>query len=170
MNKTWFCLILVLLSVTGTFSQNISKTWTLDKEQDNQETFAQGHNLHLDEGIFNISTAKDTLATGDYILQNKLLVLFYSPPQDSIVNYRISALTDSSMTLKEADKEFHFKTEDFNNLEEAVPAKLAKEMVPSAGISFNSIWRGALGMLSLLFIAFLFSSNRRAIKDRKSVV
>ena len=163
MNKTWFCLILVLLSVTGTFSQNISKTWTLDKEQDNQETFAQGHNLHLDEGIFNISTAKDTLATGDYILQNKLLVLFYSPPQDSIVNYRISALTDSSMTLKEADKEFHFKTEDFNNLEEVVPAKLAKEMVPSAGISFNSIWRGALGMLSLLFIAFLFSSNRRAI-------
>ncbi|MBI6119456.1 NupC/NupG family nucleoside CNT transporter [Salegentibacter maritimus] len=163
MNKTWFCLILVLLSVTGTFSQNISKTWTLDKEQDNQETFAQGHNLHLDEGIFNISTAKDTLASGDYILQNKLLVLFYSPPQDSIVNYRISALTDSSMTLKEADKEFYFKTEDFNNLEEVVPAKLAKEMVPSAGISFNSIWRGALGMLSLLFIAFLFSSNRKAI-------
>ena len=163
MNKTWFCLILVLLSVTGTFSQNISKTWTLDKEQDNQETFAQGHNLHLDEGIFNISTAKDTLASGDYILQNKLLVLFYSQPQDSIVNYRISALTDSSMTLKEADKEFYFKTEDFNNLEEVVPAKLAKEMVPSAGISFNSIWRGALGMLSLLFIAFLFSSNRKAI-------
>ena len=163
MNKTWFCLILVLLSVTGTFSQNISKTWTLDKEQDNQETFAQGHNLHLDEGIFKISTAKDTLASGDYILQNKLLVLFYSQPQDSIVNYRISALTDSSMTLKEADKEFYFKTEDFNNLEEVVPAKLAKEMVPSAGISFNSIWRGALGMLSLLFIAFLFSSNRKAI-------
>ena len=163
MNKTWFCLILVLLSVTGTFSQNISKTWTLDKEQDNQETFAQGHNLHLDEGIFKISTAKDTLASGDYILQNKLLVLFYSQPQDSIVNYRISALTDSSMTLKKADKEFYFKTEDFNNLEEVVPAKLAKEMVPSAGISFNSIWRGALGMLSLLFIAFLFSSNRKAI-------
>ncbi|MFT5250705.1 MAG: CNT family concentrative nucleoside transporter, partial [bacterium] len=36
-------------------------------------------------------------------------------------------------------------------------------VIPSQGLSFTSIWRGALGMISLLFIAFLFSSNRRAI-------
>ena len=37
------------------------------------------------------------------------------------------------------------------------------EILPSQGFSFTSIWRGVLGMISLLFIAFLFSSNRRAI-------
>ncbi|WP_246454673.1 NupC/NupG family nucleoside CNT transporter [Hyunsoonleella aquatilis] len=37
------------------------------------------------------------------------------------------------------------------------------EIIPSQGFSFNSLWRGILGMLSLVFIAFLFSSNRKAI-------
>ena len=36
-------------------------------------------------------------------------------------------------------------------------------IIPSQGFSFNSIWRGILGMLSLIFIGFLFSSNRKAI-------
>ncbi|RED50399.1 NupC/NupG family nucleoside CNT transporter [Seonamhaeicola aphaedonensis] len=36
-------------------------------------------------------------------------------------------------------------------------------IIPSQGFSFNSLWRGVLGMMSLIFIAFLFSSNKRAI-------
>lgn len=165
MNKTWFCLILVLLSVTNTFSQNISKTWTLDEEKGNpdQEIFADGNTLSLNEGLFSISKAEDTLAKGDYIFQNKLLVLFYNTPQDSIVNYRVSALTDSSMAINQANREFHFKAEAFNDPEEVIPAPIVKEMIPSAGISFGSIWRGVLGMFTLLLIAFLFSSNRKAI-------
>ncbi len=39
-------------------------------------------------------------------------------------------------------------------------------IIPSQGFSFNSLWRGALGMISLVFIAFLFSSNRKAINWR----
>ncbi|MFD0799346.1 NupC/NupG family nucleoside CNT transporter [Maribacter chungangensis] len=34
------------------------------------------------------------------------------------------------------------------------------------GFSINSLWRGILGMVSLLLLAFLFSSNRRAINWR----
>ncbi|WP_246147060.1 NupC/NupG family nucleoside CNT transporter [Seonamhaeicola marinus] len=37
------------------------------------------------------------------------------------------------------------------------------EIIASQGFSMNSLWRGALGMISLVFIAFLFSSNRKAI-------
>lgn len=36
-------------------------------------------------------------------------------------------------------------------------------IIPSQGFSLNSLWRGILGMLSLVFLAFLFSSNRKAI-------
>ncbi|MEL6483235.1 MAG: nucleoside transporter C-terminal domain-containing protein [Bacteroidota bacterium] len=38
------------------------------------------------------------------------------------------------------------------------------ELVPNQGITVMGIARGALGMLVLIFIAFLFSSNRKAIK------
>lgn len=36
-------------------------------------------------------------------------------------------------------------------------------IIPSEGFSVNSLWRGILGMITLLFIAFLFSSNKKAI-------
>ena len=165
MNKTWFCLILVLFSVTSTFSQDISKTWTLDQDQQEaaQENFINGNTLNLDEGIFSIIKTDDTLARGNYIFQNKLLVLFYNTPKDSIVNYRVSTLTDSSLAINHANKEFHFKDTSFNDPKEVIPAPMVKEMIPSAGLSVSSIARGALGMLTLLIIAFLFSNNRKAI-------
>ncbi len=46
--------------------------------------------------------------------------------------------------------------------------KVKETVVKSQGFSFGSMWRGVLGMISLLFIAFLFSSNRKSI-DWKTV-
>ncbi|MGY8885339.1 MAG: NupC/NupG family nucleoside CNT transporter, partial [Flavobacteriales bacterium] len=37
------------------------------------------------------------------------------------------------------------------------------DFIPVQGFTINSLWRGILGMFTLLFIAFLFSSNRKAI-------
>ena len=37
------------------------------------------------------------------------------------------------------------------------------ELIPSAGLSLTSLLRGSLGMLVLIFIAYLFSNNREAI-------
>lgn len=39
----------------------------------------------------------------------------------------------------------------------------AAQIIPSEGFTFNSLWRGAIGMISLLLISVLFSSNRKAI-------
>lgn len=36
-------------------------------------------------------------------------------------------------------------------------------IIPSQGFSFDSLWRGVLGMIVLVFISFLFSSNKKAI-------
>ncbi|NKI30539.1 NupC/NupG family nucleoside CNT transporter [Croceivirga thetidis] len=36
-------------------------------------------------------------------------------------------------------------------------------LVPNEGFSFNSLWRGALGMFVLILIAYIFSANRKAI-------
>jgi len=37
-------------------------------------------------------------------------------------------------------------------------------IIENQGFSINSLWRGILGMLSLLIVAYLFSSNKKAIK------
>jgi CNT family concentrative nucleoside transporter len=46
--------------------------------------------------------------------------------------------------------------------------EVATEIIPSGGITFTSIWRGVLGMITLIALAFLFSSNKKAI-DWKTV-
>ncbi len=40
------------------------------------------------------------------------------------------------------------------------------DIIPNQGFSINTLWRGMLGMAVLIFIAWLFSSNRRAINWR----
>lgn len=42
--------------------------------------------------------------------------------------------------------------------------QLSEQIVPSQGVSFESIWRGVLGMIVLIFLAYLFSSNKKAIE------
>ncbi len=46
--------------------------------------------------------------------------------------------------------------------------EIASEIIPSQGFSFSNLWRGVLGMISLIVIAFLFSSNKKDI-DWKTV-
>ena len=46
--------------------------------------------------------------------------------------------------------------------------EIATEIIPSQGFSLNNLWRGILGMISLIIIAFLFSSNKKNI-DWKTV-
>lgn len=42
--------------------------------------------------------------------------------------------------------------------------QIEEQIMPSQGISLDSVGRGILGMLVLIFLAYLFSSNRRAIE------
>lgn len=41
--------------------------------------------------------------------------------------------------------------------------EISNQIIPSQGFSFSSLWRGILGMVVLLFLAFIFSSNRKKI-------
>jgi CNT family concentrative nucleoside transporter len=47
-----------------------------------------------------------------------------------------------------------------------IPSQNVTEIIPNQGFSFHTLWRGALGMAVLIFISFLFSSNRKAINWR----
>ncbi len=149
-----------------TNAQTIEKTWAFSSitNQENQPLFdidTEKDSIKFEEGRFYYSlTAKDSLkASGDYVLQDKLLVMFYSEPKDTIRRYRITELTDTLLTFTENNT-----TYSFSERESTLPEVIEKEMIPSAGFSFDSLWRGVMGMLALLILAFLFSSNKKAIR------
>lgn len=165
MNKIWCCLFLIVFSITSVFSQSISKSWQFDPSESNlkqENIFSNAEEIQFAEGRFNFLKEEDTVASGDYMYQNDVLVLFYNTPKDTIQNLRVSALTDSSMTVKANNTFLNLKVKD-QEVTEVIPAKTAKEMIPNQGISTSSILRGILGMFVLILIAFLFSSNRKAI-------
>jgi CNT family concentrative nucleoside transporter len=60
--------------------------------------------------------------------------------------------------------------DEANLISDAAAASEEKSSVilPSQGFSINTLWRGVLGMISLILIAFLFSSNRKAIDWKKA--
>ena len=85
MNKIWCCLLLIVFSITSATAQTISKNWQLNSAQDvssQKQTFGEATEINFKEGRFEFldASGKDTLASGDYLYQNKLLVLFYNTP------------------------------------------------------------------------------------------
>ncbi|MCM4157743.1 nucleoside transporter C-terminal domain-containing protein [Gramella sp. AN32] len=165
MNRIWYCLFLIIFSVTTSVSQTISKNWQLESPADSTQVnspFLNADNVNFSEGVFNFIAEEDTVASGDYMYQNNLLVLFYTIPKDSIQKLRVNDLSDSHLFITANGKEFQLSAVDLT-VNEVVPANTAKEMIPNAGLTIVGVIRGALGMAVLLIIAFLFSNNRRAI-------
>ena len=166
MNKLWCCLFLVLISIASASSQTISKSWTLENSAEFQENsvFQDVEEVHFNEGsfLFLANSEQDTIASGDYLYQKKLLVLFYNSPKDTIQNFRVTGISDQNLSIKGRDNTFELSAKP-KLAEDVIPVKAAKQMIPSQGMSTSSLIRGVLGMLVLLLIAFLFSNNRKAI-------
>lgn len=169
MNKFWCCLFLIFFGISSTFAQSISKTWKFAAVEDSIQQEATSVDprtdyLKLDDGNFELFLRGEKInkASGNYVFQNEVLILFYDEPRDSIQNLRVTNLTDSTLTVSGKDVYYEF-TAHPQEVEEVLPVATKEQMVPNAGLSFESVWRGALGMFSLLVIAFLFSSNRRAV-------
>ena len=182
------CTLCFLLSAYG---QDLEKKWSLEavKERDSLQTTQQviqletssaGH-LHLNGGKFSLSflAADESIETGDYMLDDREVVLFYNNSNDSVVRYRIETRTDSTLVLSSNDKTFYFFKEFLSKRDarkkksEILPEFLVndgndlmpeKQLVVNQGFSISSLLRGILGMFILLLIAYLFSADRKAIR------
>jgi CNT family concentrative nucleoside transporter len=168
--KQYISCILFFLSVI-TVAQTIEKDWKFESIKNNNEIPILEINtndaLKLADGKFFYSLAsKDTLiAKGTYNLQSNLLTFKYSLPKDTIRNYNIIELTDSTLILSENETIYSFSA--IKKTEEIAAVEAKNKILPSKGFSMNSLWRGVLGMFVLLIISFLFSANRRAVDWRK---
>ena len=161
--------VLVLVQFLS-IGQDLEKKWQFSSiESAEGETIlsinSENDFLTLMDGTFSYELeAKENLkASGDYMFQNKLLVFYYNQPTDTIRRYKISELTDSTLIFTENGSNYKFRSSIGEKKEAILQSESNSGVIPSQGFSFTSIWKGVLGMTSLLFIAFLFSSNRRAI-------
>ena len=146
----------------SSFGQNIEGNWKFDfilpdtlQTGENLKPISNNDEMILNEdGSFDYEIKQINLeAVGNWELQGDLLSLHYSSPYDTIRFYKIS-VSDNSLVLNENGINYAFKKSDTK---------------ASTGFSILSVFRGLLGVISLLFIAFLFSRNRQQI-DWKLVI
>lgn len=165
--------LVLLLAPFLSFGQDLVKKWQFTSIEDSKGIAITKINketdyLKISESSFSyrIESKNNLKAEGDLIFENNSLVFYYKLPNDTIRSYKITEHTDSTLVFKE--KEIYYKFYSNNDTTEEVFLTTTKNnkpsgIVPSQGITFTSIWKGVLGMFSLLFISFLFSSNRKAI-------
>ena len=160
----------IFFGITTTFGQDLEKNWQFEAVKNDSGVslynIQASDEFQLKDGEFKYAIkAIDTLGdfSGNYMFQNNLLVLYYDVPSEKIERYKISELTDSTLVFSNKLKSYSFKTITETAAITVIDEDITGSIIASQGFSFNSFWRGALGMLTLLCIAFLFSSNRKGI-------
>src|SRR5690606_33957835 len=150
--------------------QSIEKTWHFSEVKDENglsilNTNPEKDYLKLENVSFEyqLSQTDSLKVSGDYIFQNNLLVLFFNNPNDSIRRFRVEKVTDSTLALSENNYKYQLKIPTDKTAIALETVSKSSEIIASAGFSMQSLWRGILGMVSLIIIAFLFSSNKKAI-------
>ncbi|MDG1379901.1 MAG: nucleoside transporter C-terminal domain-containing protein [Flavobacteriaceae bacterium] len=172
MKKSVLFIGTILFAMTSIVAQNIENKWQFETvtDEQNQALFNIDEDsdfLILENGKFeyHLSAKNNLKASGNFDLQETFLVFNYTQPTDTIRYYRISEKTDSTLIFTENNIQYKFKKSKLSSDTIIVTEDIASTdtIIPNQGFSLTSLWRGVLGMLSLIFIAFLFSSNRKAI-------
>ena len=149
-------LLAIFIGLSSITAQELEKKW-VSKSSD-----SEFHTLNFQDGEFEFSSDASEDLNGDYMYQNKLLVLYHNDSIKSIERYKITELTDSTLVFSGESMNFDLISHK-ENISTIANESESNTIIPSQGISLDSIWRGVLGMIVLIIIAFLFSSNRKAI-------
>ena len=149
-----FCFFLVFaLSFTKiSAEENIFGTWSFEaifhEKSDKTENLKpigpkDFLKINLDNSFEYKIDSLELEAKGNFTIENDILVLNYTSPKDTIRLYKLSIQKDR-MTLIEDDIIFEFK-------------KIQKNWI-------NDIFRGILGLASLVLLLFAFSRNKGSVK------
>ena len=151
MYKYIFYVLALFLSFT-TSAQEIEKKWQLSSSNKDY--------LELKGGSYELHISSDSLKQkGDYLVQDNFIFLFENGSDSPTKRFVIETKTDSTLTLKNRGKAYSFFASNKATKAEVING----EIKPNEGFSLNSFLRGILGMVALLGIAYIFSSNRKAI-------
>lgn len=155
--KKHILLFLLVFGFNQLIAQEIEKKWQLSNSTQDYVEF--------EKGKYQISIQKDSLIhSGEYLIQENFIFLFENGAAAPTNRWVIETKTDSTLQVRVKDKAYSFFASN------KVPAQNTEhKIIEKQGFSINSLWRGVLGMFSLLLIAFLFSANRKGI-DWKIVI
>jgi CNT family concentrative nucleoside transporter len=177
MRPVFLLLSCLILSFSGSlFGQEIEGDWHFDRISntagDDIVKISKEDKLSLKDGNFNYHlSARSLNASGQYLYQNKLLLFYYTEPNDTVRTYRIRELTDSTLVFSENTTNFHFiRSTPITTAVGLAQNDNETAIISSAGFTVNSLLRGALGMFVLLLLSYLLSANRRAINWRTVLI
>lgn len=158
----------IFIGTTFVLSQNLDNNWQLDtiENTSNDSLFSNTKKLKLDKGSFTFYGKNEALAkaSGGYIHQNNLLIFYFDTPiENTIRKFKITTKTDSTLVFLEKNTSYSFINKKNKEVLPTEAQATTNSIIPSQGFSINSLWRGLLDMISLIIIAFLFSSNRRGV-------
>ena len=153
-----YILLLTILISSASFAQNINQKWIFesirlanDTSDKNLKPISDGDYMLLrEDSTFEYKLSNIPLiAKGNWELNNQLLTYHYAIPTDTSRSYNIN-ISNTQLVLEENGILFTFKV-----------AKT--ESQKSSGFSLIALFRGLLGISTLIGIAFAFSRNRKGI-------
>ncbi|HUH26851.1 nucleoside transporter C-terminal domain-containing protein [Gelidibacter sp.] len=167
MKHFFLAFIAIFFGVTTTLAQSIEKKWQIEAVQNDQginlyniNPETDGLSLNNGDFVFYLKSKDSSATKGNYITQNKLLVLYYDDPSEVIKRLKVKTLTDSTLVLQDKEVSYIFSTPKDTVL---VTEAATSSITPSQGFTMSSLLRGALGMFVLLLLSFILSQNRKAI-------
>ncbi len=130
-----------------------------------QKQFSKGKEfLNLSKNGEYESILNSSYNKGVWLQNNNLIVFKQKVPTTVDIYYEILKQDTTTLQLKKGDDVLTYVSEGHPSY--IIQAVTDDAIIKSEGFTFTSFWRGILGMISLIFIAFLFSSNRKAINWR----
>jgi len=117
--------------------------------------------LNLNNNGEYVSILNNSFNKGLWLQNNNLIVFKQKVPTTVDIYYEVIEHTENSLKLKNANIVLFYVSSTHPDFLEKEAS--SDSIIKSQGFSFNSILRGALGMITLIFIAFLFSNNRKRI-------
>jgi CNT family concentrative nucleoside transporter len=156
MKKKTIIILLIFLNISS-YANDLSQKWWFT------EINTKENNISLEKTVFNNNdflilnidssfsyqiTDKKIYAKGTWAINNDLLSLAYSLPNDTLRFYNFKK-TNDQLILSEGNKDYIF-------------SNIAPREINEKSLLYNYL-RGFLGLISLIFLAFLFSRNRKGI-------
>ena len=158
---TW---ILLLCMPTLLMAQNIQGTWEIDiKEQkDSIFYFENKQTIEFLDSTFTLQyPSRDFVHQGNFSTDGSELTL--KPGSNFINDIVLGFQFSSDSVLNLTSENFKLQLNKVNIGESISEVATSKVIISNQNFSFNSLWRGVLGMFSLLFIAYMLSKNKKAI-------
>jgi len=158
--KRFFLIFSFAIISLFSFSQSIEGKWNFDyilpetiEIGENLKPISDGDAMQINaDGSFHYKISKaELIADGNWELNENNLSFYYILPKEMTRTYQIIS-NDNSLVLNENGINYAF-----------VRPEIAPTIIATSEITFTSIFRGILGIISLLLIAFLFSRNRKGI-------